>query len=218
MIVALASMLCLQNVLLAQDKVFIPLFEVINMKKDYSYSTSRLLKDYTDLQNKYISIMQSKSDSNVVNSENADAVKSKAIELGAKYYLLGSLNRMGEVVIVSLSMYETANGTRIWVDKLKAQSPDDLDPILLRLAQNLGTANKAETNDDIYSITSQEQQELKKKQATNNFGVGLCALPMLTHGYDFSKNQMLSGFSFNWSFDARDFIFDIKPYWCFNTE
>ncbi len=218
MIVALASMLCLQNVLLAQDKVFIPLFEVINMKKDYSYSTSRLLKDYTDLQNKYISIMQTKSDSNVVNSENADAVKSKAIELGAKYYLLGSLNRMGEVVIVSLSMYETANGTKVWSDKLKAQGPEDLDPILLRMAQNLGTVNKGDNSDDIYSVTATEQQELKKKQASNNFGVGLCAIPTLTHGYNFDKNAMLSGFSLNWSFDARDYIFDIKPSWCFNSE
>ena len=29
---------------------------------------------------------------------------------------------------------------------------------------------------------------------------------------------MLSGFSLNWSFDARDYIFDIKPSWCFNSE
>jgi hypothetical protein len=62
------------------------------------------------------------------------------------------------------------------------------------------------------------QANLKKqKESNNNFGIGLCAMPLLMHGFDLNNSAQLSGLSLAWSFDARDYIFDIKPSWCFNS-
>ena len=161
--------------------------------------------------------MQDANDSSVnYNNQNASII-AKAREIKAMYYIIGSLNRLGENVIVNVNLFETETGKKVWFDQLKAFTPDDLDPILQRIGQNIGTENKATTADDIYSVTNQETQQLKQKESNNNFGVGLCAMPLLMHGFDLNNFAQLSGLSLAWSFDARDYIFDIKPSWCFNS-
>ncbi|MCF8428534.1 MAG: autotransporter outer membrane beta-barrel domain-containing protein [Bacteroidia bacterium] len=187
------------------------------MKKDFQYSSTRLLKNYIESANKYQVIMQDVNDSSVnYNDQNASII-AKAREIKAMYYIVGSLNRLGENVIVNINLFGTETGKKVWFDQLKAMNPDDLDPILQRIGQNMGTENKATNSDDIYSVTNQESQNLKQREATNNFGVGLCALPLLMHGFDFNNSSQLSGLSLAWSFDARNYIFDIKPSWCFNS-
>ena len=208
--------LCFFNIN-AQTKVYLPLLETINLKKDFQYSSTRLLKNYIESANKYQVIMQDVNDSSInYNDQNASII-TKARELKAMYYIVGSLNRLGENVIVNINLFETETGKKVWFDQLKAMSPDDLDPILQRIGQNIGTENKATTADDIYSVSNQETQQLKQKESNNNFGIGLCAMPLLMHGFDLNNSAQLSGISLAWSFDARDYIFDIKPSWCFNS-
>ncbi len=210
------SILCFFNIN-AQTKVYLPLLETINLKKDFQYSSTRLLKNYIESANKYQVIMQDANDSSVnYNNQNASII-AKAREIKAMYYIIGSLNRLGENVIVNVNLFETETGKKVWFDQLKAFTPDDLDPILQRIGQNIGTENKATTADDIYSVTNQETQQLKQKESNNNFGIGLCAMPLLMHGFDLNNSAQLSGLSLAWSFDARDYIFDIKPSWCFNS-
>jgi TolB-like protein len=211
------SLLCFFNINAQQTKVYLPLLETINLKKDFQYSSTRLLKNYIESANKYQVIMQDANDSSVnYNNQNASII-AKAREIKAMYYIIGSLNRLGENVIVNINLFETETGKKVWFDQLKAMSPDDLDPILQRIGQNIGTENKATTADDIYSVTNQETQQLKQKESNNNFGIGLCAMPLLMHGFDLNNSAQLSGLSLAWSFDARDYIFDIKPSWCFNS-
>lgn len=208
--------LCFFNIN-AQTKVYLPLLETINLKKDFQYSSTRLLKNYIESANKYQVIMQDANDSSVnYNNQNASII-AKAREIKAVYYIIGSLNRLGENVIVNVNLFETETGKKVWFDQLKAFTPDDLDPILQRIGQNIGTENKATTSDDIYSVTNQETQQLKQKESNNNFGIGLCAMPILMNGFDLNNSAQLSGLSLVWSFDARDYIFDIKPSWCFNS-
>lgn len=210
------TIFCFFNIF-AQTKVYLPLLETINLKKDFQYSSTRLLKNYIESANKYQVIMQDANDTSVnYNDQNASII-AKAREIKAMYYIIGSLNRLGENVIVNINLFETETGKKVWFDQLKAFTPDDLDPILQRIGQNIGTENKATTSDDIYSVTNQETQQLKQKESNNNFGIGLCAMPLLMHGFDFNNSAQLSGLSLAWSFDARDYIFDIKPSWCFNS-
>jgi hypothetical protein len=163
--------------------------------------------------NKYQVIMQDVNDSSInYNDQNASII-AKAREVKAMYYITGSLNRLGENVIVNVNLFETETGKKVWFDQLKAFTPDDLDPILQRIGQNIGTENKATNADDIYSVTNQETQQLKQKESNNNFGVGLGGMALL---FDQSSSSALSGFSLAWSFDVRNFIFDIKPSYSFN--
>lgn len=96
-----------------------------------------------------------------------------AQQTNAQYYILISLNRLGETVIVSISMYKATTNEKVWWDKMKASSPDDLDPILERLAKNVGTHNKASVPVSIYGVTKYESKELRKIEHNSSFGLSL---------------------------------------------
>jgi TolB-like protein len=208
------SLLCFFNINAQQTNVYLPLLETINLKKDFQYSSTRLLKNYIESANKYQVIMQDANDSSISYNDQNASIIAKAREIKAMYYIIGSLNRLGENVIVNINLFETETGKKVWFDQLKAMSPDDLDPILQRIGQNIGTENKATTADDIYSVTNQETQQLKKKESNNNFGIGLSGMALLG---DKLASSPLPGLSLAWSFDASNFIFDIKTAWNFSN-
>lgn len=199
----------------AQKKVFMPWFETINLKADFKVSTTKLLKGYMENTGKYQVVNQSANDTIVYNMDDLETAKTAAKDKGAQYLVMGTLNRLGEMVIVNIQMFDVNSGTKVWFDQLKALTPDDLDPILQRVGQNIGSEIKATTVDDIYSVTNQETQELKKKESNNSFGIGINGIALMGNQ---SSSSPLAGISLNWSFDARDYIFDIKPFWTANKE
>ena len=200
------------HVMAQLPKVFLPMLETINLKKDFQYSTSKLLKGYIENANKYQVVMQEMSDSAMVSTDQLELVKAKAKEKGATYFITGSLNRLGETVIVNINLYETESLRKVWFDQLKAFTPDDLDPVLQRFGANIGSGSKAAANDDIYSVTAQESKTLKKKETNNYFGVGLSGAALFE-----SNIPLMSGLSAAWSFDARNYIFDVRPSWSFSN-
>jgi TolB-like protein len=199
----------------AQKKVFMPWFETINLKADFKVSTTKLLKGYMENTGKYQVLNQSANDTMVYNMDEIETAKTAAKDKNAQYLVMGTLNRLGEMVIVNIQMFDVNTGTKVWFDQLKALTPDDLDPILQRVGQNIGSEFKATTTDDIYSVTNQETQELKKKESNNSFGIGINGITLMGNQ---SSSSPLAGISLNWSFDARDYIFDIKPFWTANKE
>ncbi len=199
----------------AQKKVFMPWFETINLKADFKVSTTKLLKGYMENTGKYQVINQSASDTLIYTMDDLETAKLAAKAKNAQYLVMGTLNRLGEMVIVNVQMFDVNTGTKVWFDQLKALTPDDLDPILQRVGQNIGSEVKATTIDDIYSVTNQESQELKKKESNNSFGIGINGMALMGQQ---SSAYPPSGLSLSWSFDSRDYIFDIKPFWLFSKE
>jgi hypothetical protein len=199
----------------AQKKVFMPWFETVNLKADFKVSTTKLLKGYIENTGKYQVVNQLNTDTIIYSMDDLETAKLAAKDKGAAYLVMGSLNRLGEMVIVNVQMFDINTGNKIWFDQLKALSPDDLDPILQRVGQNIGTEFKATSSDDIYSVTNQETQELKKKESNNSFGIGINGIALMGQQ---NSSSPLAGVSLNWSFDARDYIFDIKPFWTANKE
>jgi len=187
-------------------KVFLPYLEAINIKKDFQISSSKLLKNYIDLANAYQVVMDPNKDTLFDSERSIEEIKNKAIQLNAKYFIKGSLNRIGENVIVNVSLFETESGSKIWFDQMKAMSPEDLDPIMQRMANALGTKEKATTTEDIYSVTNNESEALKQKQTNNSFGIALGGIQAFN-----SYNLLLTTASIGWYFDARNYIFDIRP-------
>lgn len=199
----------------AQKKVFMPWFETVNLKADFKVSTTKLLKGYMENTGKYQVVNQQSTDTFVYNMDDLDFAKLAAKDKGAQYLVMGTLNRLGEMVIVNIQMFDVNSGSKVWFDQLKALTPDDLDPILQRVGQNIGTDFKATNSDDIYSVTNHETQELKKKESNNSFGIGINGIALMGQQ---NSSSPLAGISLNWSFDARDYIFDIKPFWTANKE
>jgi hypothetical protein len=187
------------------NKVFLPYLEAINLKKDFQISASKLLKNYIDLANRYQVVMDGNKDTLFDAEKSTEEIKNKAKQLDAAYFIKGSLNRIGDNVIVNVSLFETATGNKVWFDQLKAASPEDLDPIMQRVGNSIGTQTKATAVDDIYSVTNQETAALNQKQTNNSFGVCLGGLQAFQ--YDLQLTTIGAG----WYFDSRNFIFDIRP-------
>src|ERR1043166_9694488 len=104
----------------AQDLVFLPPIELINLKKDFQYSSARLLKSYTEDLNKYRIVLPNAADSTVYRQDDLMQIASGAEAYHAKYFMTCTMNRIGEIVLINVALYETSGGKKVWWDKMKA--------------------------------------------------------------------------------------------------
>ena len=105
-----AFLLISTQVIFAQEKIYMPLFEAINLKKDFQYSTSHLLKIYINNENKYELILP--LNDSTFHKETKDQAIAKAKEMKIPHVLVGELNKLGNAVIVSVSMFKTETGEK----------------------------------------------------------------------------------------------------------
>lgn len=195
-----------------QELIFIPNLDPIGLKKDFQFSVTHLLKTYIEDTKRYRVIIPLRNDSNAITANQEERAIEYAKSVNAKYYLLGTLTRLGETVIVRISLYETASTNVIWSDRLKASSPEDLDPIMQRIATNLGTPNTVSANQDINSVTKFESNDLKKENSPYFFGGGIG----LFVPFNQITNEPASGLGGTWSYDAQNIILDINGSYYFN--
>jgi hypothetical protein len=120
--------------------------------------------------------------------------------------LIGELNRIGEMVIVSISMYNTETEEKEWNALQKANTPEDLDPIMQKIALSLNGKISIDETKDIYNVTDYESKELNKMIANTYLGIEIGG------GAAFGevKNNFPAGLSGVFSGDMRTIIFDIK--------
>lgn len=190
----------------SQDKIYMPYFQVENMHWQYQISATKIFKTYLNMNNKYELVLPELKDS-IYSKETFEQTVANASALNAKYFLIGEMNALNEVMIVSLTLYNTNDKSKVWSDVLKAKTPDDLDPILQKIANNFNTETKSANTDDIYSVTQYDSKELTKVQATTNFGVSISgAFSMLSD----VKNISSAGFGLILSHDLRDVILDVQ--------
>jgi hypothetical protein len=190
----------------ATEKIYMPFFELINVHPDYQYSTARLFKNYVDEQKKYTLIIPAKPDSSIT-QPSIEKIRETAKSLNCQYFIIGDMNRIGETVIISFAMYNTENSEQIWHDRLKAASPDDIDPILQKLSRTLGSKNNAVEDGSIYSVTDYESGELKQVRANNAFGVSLGGA--LLFSKPLSNDPFSAGGGVFWYYDAREILYEV---------
>jgi len=159
----------------AQQKVYMPFLEVINIHEDYQYSLSKLFQKYVGDEGKYTVVLPEWKNEQYPKESN-EITQSKARELGIPFFLKGSLNALGDLIVVTMSMYQTDDGQEVWNALLKANKLDDLDPILVTCAKNLGLKNVTTTSNDIYAVSDQEGKELTEVQTKICWGLLLGGL------------------------------------------
>jgi hypothetical protein len=193
------SLICL-----AQEKIYMPYFEVINIHADYQLSSSRLLKTYMEIDNKAELVLPAKD--SAYYSENKEQALAKAKSLGISLVLLGEMNRTGETVIISMSLYKTENGEKVWSSLQKAAGPDDLDPVMQKIAQSIKERKVNGNAEDIYNVSDYNAKQLNKMEANTYWGleIGGCA------SFLGSDTYFPAGFGIVYSGDMRSLIFDIK--------
>lgn len=188
----------------ASERVYMPLFELTNIHEDYQYATSKLFQRYADKDGRYEVVIPAQTDSLQTQPSKADVQKT-AERKGCTKFILADLTRLDKTVIVTLSLYGTQSGNLLWSDAMKAANPDDLDPILERMAKNIGTENVASKTDDIYTVTQKEETKLRKKRANKSFGFGIMGFTMLNN----PGPRFQPGLEIFWSYDSRNIFFQI---------
>jgi hypothetical protein len=185
----------------AQQKVYMPFFEVLNIANDYQYSLSKLFQGYVRDQGKY-EILLPAWNNDQYPKESQDETQSRARELGAPFFIKGDLNALGDLIIVTMSMFQTDNGQEIWNSLLKANKLDDLDPILITFAKNLGEKEVTTTGNNIYTVTDQEGKELTEIETKISTGL------LLGGAYPFG-GTFSPGLGWLTTYDNRNVIYGL---------
>jgi len=195
----------LVNFLYAQEKIYMPWIEVVNMHNDYSYAVSRLFRTYVNAGDRYELILPPESDS-LLRLETVEEARAHAISYGAGYYILGEMNRVGELAILSLTMYRSSDGGKVWNCIEKAYSPEDLDPLLSRIAENLGTGTLQYAK-KIDQVTDYESRAYRRKDANTSFGVMIGGGTTFVSGI---SHNFPAGFGVLWQYDVRSMLLDLS--------
>jgi hypothetical protein len=157
-------LLGLVNNVRAQEKVYFPYFEMINVENDaqIQLSTSKLLKTYIEENHNYQIIIPKNDGNGVYPKEDFLESIENAKRYDAKYVLIGEINNIGKLAILSMSLYEVSTGNKVWNDLIKGLPLDDYDPVISRVGRNFGTSVKANDDANLYDVTAyEEQREMK---------------------------------------------------------
>ena len=198
----LFGILALSVALFAAEKVYLAPVGLTGMHEDYAVASSKLMKAYIEDDGRYILVVGTAEDS--VTADNQEAVRKKASEKGCAKYIIAEFTRLGENVIMSFKLYSIEKEAPIWDDRLKARNPDDFDPIIQRVARNIGTKHKAVDDSDIYSVTEQETKTPKRKGVNSYIGMSVGGL-MATQ----PEVEVYAGLDFWLLYDAQVILFGI---------
>lgn len=126
-----------------------------------------------------------------------------AREKGAAAVLRCALTRIGQRVKVWMRLEPLEGAPR--TAALDAGSPEDLDPVLLRLARQL-TSGPAAGDARIGEVTEKEEDVYGRKTASSYVGITVGG----TFGGASGGGDALGGLGVYWLYDARTFLADIQ--------
>ncbi|MEI7594847.1 MAG: hypothetical protein WCK02_03805 [Bacteroidota bacterium] len=204
--IALSILVFLASNIFGQEKIYMPYFTISGVHADYKVSTTKMLKTYIESTNRYQVIL-----SNYIDTSSFDLnlvkVQKEAFEISANYFVLGDMNAVGNLLIISVKMYETSTGKLYWNDVIKANSLSDLDPSMQKIANNIGTTSKAHIDNDIATVTDYEAATNKTFFAQSR---NIISIEGAFISNSVVKSQFLNGLGYTKSFDVKKFIFNIS--------
>jgi hypothetical protein len=118
------------------------------------------------------------------------------------------ISRLGESALVRLAAYRP-DGAAAHLDELGAGSPDDLEPVLRRLARGLADGRPARELAELDSVTERESDPYLKYAATQLFGVRL-GTAFFAETAGGGSGASVSGGGIFWLYDARSYLADLS--------
>ncbi len=197
----LATTLALAASIYASERLYLAPFNMVGLNEDFGTAAERIMNAYIEDDGRFVLVNYTEEDS--VKVGDRESANQKAIAHNCSKYLMAEFTRLGENVITSFKLYDVNKDAVIWSDRLKAKNPDDFDPIIQRVARNIGTKRKATNDNDIYSVTEQETKAPRKKGISSYYGVEILGdVPI-----NAPKTHLSAGIGFFMFYDARDFFF-----------
>ena len=132
-----------------------------------------------------------------------------AFEIGKKVnaskVVFGSLNKLGEKIILQYTLAEVSTGQILITDDLSALRVEDLDQVVKRVAASIVQQIPAAKTVEVGLVTEQESQEAKTRKATSSSGIAFGYL-YPQKGYD-NKHQIFV-WDFRSFYEMRQFAVD----------
>ncbi len=199
--IILGSILFLSVTLTAQERIYFPFFELLNVNSEYQYSSSRLFSSYVNQSGLFLVVLPQKSDSIVIIPD-VLSVKNRAKELNANFYMMGELNSIGNVLAITMSMFSVETGKLVWFGRQNVNQLEDLNNALYNLS------NDVKITESITNTTDDKKIKLRQNRSiSNNFGgfVGGGFFP----SYNGINNRVPAGFGLRYSLTHNKLIMDI---------
>ncbi len=131
-----------------------------------------------------------------------------AREAQASLALTLRISRLGEASTARLAAYRP-DGTLLHADQLGAATPDDLDPVLKRLAKGLAEARPAAETAELDTVTEREARPARRMTANRVFGFRLDASRLGQRPVGAGVEHVTGGGLF-WLYDVRAFLADFS--------
>lgn len=179
----------------ASERVYLAPFSMIGISEDLGITSEKLMHAYIDENGRYVLVNYAESDS--VIAGDYESINKVAIQRNCTKFIIAEFTRLGQNIITSFKLYDVNNQKPVWSDRLKAANPDDFDPIIERVARNIGSKRLAVDDDDIYTVTEKETEAPRKKGISGYFGLNIVGDLELT-----PETNMLAGIGLFTLFDA----------------
>jgi TolB-like protein len=132
-----------------------------------------------------------------------------AVEIGkqanAAKVVFGSLNKLGEKVILQYTLVEVSTGQTLVSDDLSALRVEDLDQVVKRVAASIVQEVPVAKTVEVGLVTEQESQEAKTRKANSSWGVAFGYL-YPQKGYD--DERQIFVWDFRSLYEMRQFAVD----------
>jgi hypothetical protein len=128
---------------------------------------------------------------------------------GASLGVTLRVSRLGALASVRLAAYRP-DGTAAHLDELSALGPNDLEPVLRRLAVGLAERRPARLLAEIDTVTERESDPYLKQVATQVFGLRLGSAFLLNRADAAETPRGAAGGGIFWLYDARTFLADVS--------
>ena len=127
---------------------------------------------------------------------------------GADLAVTLRVSRLGSNALVRMGAYRP-DGSVAHVDELSAATPEDLDPVLQRLAKGFAEGRPARTVAEVDTVTQKEADPYKKMQATNVFGLRLGGGMIFNRAGTDEDSGTVAGGGLFWLYDARSYLAEV---------
>lgn len=147
---------------------------------------------------------------NVAEPAPAEAAE-EARAAGAALAVTLRISRLGAASSARLAAFRP-DGSLLHADALSAASPDDLEPVLQRLARGLAAARPAADLATTDTVTEREARPQRRRAATRSFGVRLGGTWLVDRPGG-GEPKLVVGPGVFWLYDARSFLAEVALDW-----
>ncbi|SHL48901.1 outer membrane insertion C-terminal signal [Fibrobacter sp. UWH5] len=133
----------------SEESVFIPYIKVSGIHPDYKNYIVQTFGQYVKEVGRY-KLVAADKESPYVKSASMAIVSNLAKRKGCPYILYITVKEQGSGMLLTFAMKDTENDNLVWHDEYQAIIPEDIAPILFRVANSMGTGKKGSNPKSFY--------------------------------------------------------------------